>query len=80
MWINTKEQTPEYEGVYKCFGTLYKGTEHETKTTITARWLGDDYGWGDQDGEDLTGINKSITHWFDFSKVPDPIPSENVTA
>lgn len=34
-------------------------------------WMGDVF--ADKDGEDLTEINKSVTHWLDISGLPSPV-------
>lgn len=73
MWINIQEQKPKGIGsAYTCYGTVNKGTEHETRTHFTAYWQGEEYGWSDKCGEDLIGINESVEYWFDFNQVDYP--------
>jgi hypothetical protein len=70
-WVDRKERQPKYAGAVTCFGTLYKGTEHEVKTSFAAYWDGDSR-FVDKNGEDLTYINESVEYWLDLTQVPDP--------
>lgn len=74
MWISVKEQVPgeKEQGGYKVYGLWNKGSEYEAKGIATAYWHGKEYGWKDGQGDDLTGINESVTHWYDFSQVAPP--------
>jgi len=72
MWINKKLRTPEVQGTYTVFGTVAKGSPEEKECRFTACWLGEKYGWGDANGEDLTGINDGVKFWYDFTQVIDP--------
>jgi hypothetical protein len=77
MWIKIQKQKPPGIGAaYTCYGSVNRGTLHETRTHFIAYWQGEEYGWTDKDGEDLIGINESVEYWFDFSKV-EPPTSEN---
>lgn len=73
MWKNINDERPKFNGAYKVFGTVNKGSEHETECVYDARF---DVGlnkFTDNDLEDLTGINEGVKFWFDFSQVPDPV-------
>ena len=73
MWINRQEQKPKFDGTYAVFGTVSKGTEHETDCRFTAYWDNGLEAFTDKDGEDLTYINEGVKFWFDFNEVPDPV-------
>lgn len=73
MWTDINKKQPTHHGAYTVFGTVNKGTEHETKCMFTAYWCEQSKSFTDKDGEDLTGINEGVKFWFDFSKVADPI-------
>jgi len=73
MWKNIKNEQPKLNGAYKVFGTVNKGTEHETECKFTAYWDCGLEAFTDKDCEDLTGINEGVKFWFDFAQVPDPV-------
>ena len=73
MWINRKEQEPEFTGAYHVFGIINKGSKYETQTKFVAYWENNLNAFVDQQGEDLTGINEGVKYWFDFNQVPNPV-------
>jgi len=72
MWVNRNDKNPEYDGAVKVFGTVNKGSEHETKTKFNTHWDESRGVFTDSDGEDLTGIDEGVEYWWDFSQVADP--------
>lgn len=73
MWKNINDERPKINGAYKVFGTVNKGSEHETECVYDGYWDSGLNAFTDKDGEDLTGINEGVKFWFDFSQVPDPV-------
>jgi len=72
MWINKQEQKPKFDGAYIVFGTVNKGTEHETNCRYTAYWSNVLEAFTDKD-DDLIYNDERIKFWFDFNAVPDPV-------
>jgi hypothetical protein len=72
MWTDIKKKQPTHDGPYTVFGTVNKGTQHETNSKFTAYWCEQSKSFTDKDGEDLTVITESVKFWFDFEKVEEP--------
>ena len=73
MWINRQDQKPKFDGTYTVFGSVNKGTEHETDCRFTAYWDNGLEAFTDKDGEDLTYIDEGVKFWFEFNEVPNPV-------
>lgn len=65
MWVRIEDRKPNRWGAHYVFGS--------TKEPFTAFWHGTEIEFADQDGEKLIPIYNSITHWFDFSFVKNPV-------
>jgi hypothetical protein len=77
MWIDCKEKQPEYsdQRINPVWGMFNIGSPHYFEGLTYCQWNGEK--WVDFDGEDLTGLHESVTHWFDMTKVEPPeIPSQ----
>jgi len=73
MWVRVKDRLPkkDQQFTYFVYGLWNTGTQYEKSGRGTARWNG--MNWvDDQHGEDLIGLNNSITHWWNFEDIDDP--------
>lgn len=69
-WKRYPDNTPERYGIFRVFGEVNVGTDHQTEQQFYAHWNGETF--TDADGEDLTGINESVTHFLLDSSIDNP--------
>lgn len=69
-WIDIQKTKPEYDGAYKVFGTVNKGSEDEYECRFTAYWDAELLIFKDKYGDKEAS---EIKYWFDFNEVGDPL-------